>query len=356
MANQNRMYEWFLDYSKQIIASFLDLQTVGLGDVMLDIWLQSEVERPNPECPKGYDLLNPTKTQSAGGAANVAVNIGSLGGDCSLIGVVGDDQEAKILKGIIKEKESVEFFEVVDSQRPTTSKTRFSSIGKGIARVSFESLEDISASVSERCLGIIGEKEKKATGFFVEDYGKGVIQKDTVAYLVDLHSRRPELPIIFDPKIGHGACYRKGMCSLLKPNWKEACDLLQADPKSADRAEVVRQLSKKFDCDVLVTLGGDGAIVYEKANGKTVLVPTRPAEDRDITGAGDTIVATLTLALAGGMTLVESAVLANCSAGVVVRKKGTASVDAGELVVELERGETREIVEGLFSGHHLKIR
>lgn len=353
MTEQNKGYQWFLERAKLKIVSFVDVHTLGFGDAMLDIYWRSSVERPNPECDKGYDLLNPKKTQSAGGAANVAVNIGSLRGNCSFVGVVGRDVEASTLVGLLDNQEGVSFDGIVDSGRPTTSKTRFCS-KKGIARISFESLQDINGGVAQQCIQALARVQEQSGALWIGDYGKGVIQPDLITYLVELRLLHPNLPIVFDPKTGHGGCYRSGMCSVLKPNWAEACDMLGLDSKTADRNDVVKKLSKKFDCDVVVTLGGDGSIVHEKQTGKTTLVPTRAEEDRDVTGAGDTIVATLALALATRMTLVEATVLANCAAGVVVRKQGTASVTPEELLVELSKPEMQEIISDLFQNGALK--
>lgn len=353
MTMQSETYKSFFRRAEEIIASFPNIRTVGFGDVMLDIWWRSSVERPNPECAKGYDLLNPRKSQSAGGAANVAVNIGALGGKCDLVGVMGEDENGVVLEDLMLNEKNIIFAAIRDIARPTTSKTRFYS-EKGIARISIESLADVDIVVAKKCIEAIKSFEERAAGLWVEDYGKGTIQKETVDYLVDLVSSHSKMPVVFDPKIGHGDCYRAGMCSVLKPNWSEACDLLKLDPKTADRIEVVKKLSEKFDCDVLVTLGGDGSIVHEKATGKTTVVPTRPVEDRDVTGAGDTIVATLTLALAAGMSLVEATVLANCAAGVVVRKEGTASSTAEEILAELSTEEIQSVIEKLFAEGYLK--
>ena len=347
MINQNEEYQRFIKRAKEIIASFPNIRTVGFGDVMLDIWWRSNVERPNPECSKGYDLLNPRKSQSAGGAANVAVNIGALGGKCDLVGVVGEDDNGAVLEDLMLKEKNIFFAAVRDVARPTTSKTRFYS-EKGIARISIESLADVDVAIAEKCIEAIKSSEERSAGLWVEDYGKGTIQKETVDYLVELVHSHPKMPVVFDPKIGHGTFYRAGMCSVFKPNWSEACDLLKLDPKTADRTEVVKKLSEKFDCDVLVTLGGDGSIVYERDTGKTTVIPTRSAKDRDVTGAGDTIVGTLTPALATGMSLVEATILANCAAGVVVRKEGTASASPQELISELERNETQIVIEQLI--------
>jgi len=346
MSNQNEGYQSFIKRAKEIISSFPNIRTVGFGDVMLDIWWRSDVERSNPECAKGYDLLNPSRSQSAGGAANVAVNIHALGGKCELVGVIGDDENGAVLEDLLSKEKNIIFTAVRDVKRPTTSKTRFYS-EKGIARISIESLADVDGVVAEKCIEAIKSADERAVGLWIEDYGKGTIQKETVDFLVDLLHSHSKMSVVFDPKIGHGSCYRVGMCSVLKPNWSEACDLLKLDLKTADRTEVVKKLSEKFDCDVVVTLGGDGSIVCEKETGKTTVVATRSVEDRDVTGAGDTIVGTLTLALASGLSLVEATILANCAAGVVVRKQGTASATAEELLAELERPETQNIVRDL---------
>lgn len=346
-------FQRFYELAEQKIASFPGIRTVGFGDVMLDRWWKSKIVRPNPESATGFDLLNPTLTQSAGGAGNVAVNIATLGGISCFVGVIGADDEAAALVGLLSRQSRVRFEGIVDKSRQTTSKTRFYS-NNGIPRISFESLDDIDAKIAKRCKEAIFGAVDRTQGFWVEDYGKGVIQKETVASLIELHEKYPEMHIVFDPKTGHGDCYRSGMCTLLKPNWKETCDLLGEKESVINREDAVRRLGEKFECDVLTTLSGAGSIVYEKSSGIVTHIPTRAVKDRDVTGAGDTIVATLTLALSAGMTLVEAAVLANCAAGVVVRKQGTASVSPKELLLELKQPEMQTIVTDLFRKGALK--
>jgi len=355
MTERSTEFQQFFERVKQAVDLFKDIRVAGYGDVMLDKWWHSAVERPNPEDKKGFDLLNPKMTQSAGGAANVAVNVGTLGGSCEFVGVVGKDSEAETLAKILVADTRISFKGILDASRPTTNKTRFYSV-KGIARISIESLDDIASETARSCAKAVNETLIQSSAFWVEDYGKGAIERQMVGELVTVRRNYPGIPIIFDPKTGHGACYVSGMCTLLKPNWAEACDLLGVDSVVADRSDVARRLGDKFDCDVLITLGGAGVIVYEKKAGKIVLIPTRAVEDRDVTGAGDTIVAALSLALAVKMTLIEAAVLANCAAGVVVRKQGTASSTAEELLVELDRPETRQIVEKLIRDGHLEIK
>jgi len=347
-------FQNFYELAKQAIDAFGGIRTVGFGDVMLDRWWTSSVVRPNPESATGFDLLNPTMTQTAGGAANVAVNVSALGGVCYLVGVVGKDADADALTVLLSKQPRTRFVTIEDPTRRTTSKTRYYSESNGIARISFESLEDVGWDVAKQCIEALENGLDHTTALWVEDYGKGVIQGDVVQCLKQLRSNNPKTHIVFDPKTGHGGCYQPGMCTLLKPNWKEALDLVGETDAFADREDVARRLGKKFECDVLITLGGDGSVVYEKATDTITFVRTRAVEDRDVTGAGDTIVAMLALALSAGLSLLQSAILANCAAGVVVRKTGTASVLPAELLAELAQPEMQEIVSSLFRSGALR--
>jgi D-beta-D-heptose 7-phosphate kinase/D-beta-D-heptose 1-phosphate adenosyltransferase len=135
------------------------------------------------------------------------------------------------------------------------------------------------------------------------------------------------------------------MCTLLKPNWNEACQLVGADPDRADRSDVARALSEQYDCDVLITLGSEGVLLYERAADAEMVIPTRPREAFDIAGAGDTTLAVIALTLAAAGSLLEAAVLANLAGGIVVEKSGTAYVTPEELLAELRHPQTREIIE-----------
>ncbi len=331
--------ETFVKRFQDILAAFPQQTVLGLGDLMLDQYRRATTTALSPEAPT-LDLINPGLTETPGGAANVAWNISNLGGKVFLAGVVGEDREAESLKKILAKENGVDFTAVADPTRPTTLKLRFYHEQAQILRISQESRDSLSPEIAQKCIGELDQRLKSASVLFVEDYGKGVVREEVVNYLSRLRKENSGLTIIFDPKVGNEKYYQPGMCTLLKPNWKEACHLAKADQASAKPEDVAKKLGEFYQCDVLVTLGPKGSVVFEKSSGKTVMVPTRSHEAFDVAGAGDTVVATLSLALAAGASLVEAAFIANIAAGIVVEKSGTAFATREEILEELKEPET----------------
>lgn len=333
----------FLDRCVQLLNSFPKHPVLGMGDVMLDQYRRGVAKGLSPEAP-AIDLLNPDLTETPGGAANVSWNIGHLGGLVKMIGVVGADLEGKSLRALLEQTPGVSPEFIEDPSRRTTLKLRFYHQQFQVLRVSHETKAPLRAEADARVREALRRYWNGAGALFVEDYGKRLVNSSLVQALRSLRETNPDLPVILDPKIGNHHVYQPGMCTLLKPNWQEACQLIGEDPAQADHDRVVRMLSDQYQCDVLLTLGAEGALVFERSRGRSVHIPTRPREAFDIAGAGDTVLAVLTLALASGASLLEAALLANLAAGVVVEKSGTAFVTPAELTAELKHPKTQEML------------
>jgi len=332
-----------LERLQSLVAAFPNKSVVGLGDLILDQYRRGDIISINPEAPT-LDLLNPDLKETPGGAANVAWNIGHMGGNVKITGVVGKDKEAESLRKLLSDQNGVEFLAVEDSSRPTTLKLRFYHVQYQVLRISQESRESIAPEISEQCKKEIAEAIKESRVLFVEDYGKGVVGENIVDFLVELLANNPDLEILFDPKIGNEAVYKKGMCTVLKPNWKEACHLVGVDYTKADPENVVRKLGESFATSVAMTMGPKGMFVFDRKTGKTTLVPTRAHEAFDIAGAGDTAIAVMSLSLAAGGSLIEAAHLANIASGIVIQKFGTAYATSEEISHEMTHDETQEIL------------
>lgn len=328
---------------QSLIVAFPNKSVVGLGDLMLDQYRRVNTISINPEAPT-LDLLNPDLTETPGGAANVAWNIGQMGGNVKIIGVVGKDKEAESLRKVLSNQQGVEFLAIEDSSRPTTLKLRFYHDQYQVLRISQESRESLALEIFEQCKKEIMEAVKESKVLFVEDYGKGVIRESVVNFLVELLANNPNLEIVLDPKIGNEAVYKKEMCTVLKPNWKEACHLVQVDYTKADPEDVARKLSERYATSVAITMGPKGIFVFDRKTDKAILVPTRAHEAFDIAGAGDTAIAAMSIALAAGATLIEAAHLANIASGIVVQKSGTAYATSEEIRHEMSHDETQEIL------------
>jgi D-beta-D-heptose 7-phosphate kinase/D-beta-D-heptose 1-phosphate adenosyltransferase len=332
-----------LERLQSLVVAFQGKSVVGIGDVMLDQYRRGSTIFINPEAPT-LDLLNPDLTETPGGAANVACNIGHMGGNVKIIGVVGKDKEAESLQKLFSNQNGVQILAVEDSSRPTTLKLRFCHDQYQVLRVSQESRESIAPEISEQCKKEITEALKQSKVLFVEDYGKGVVRENIVDFFVELLANNPDLEILFDPRIGNEAVYKKGMCTVLKPNWKEACHLAQVDYLKADPESVARKLSERYATSVALTMGPKGVFVFDLKTNRATLVPTRAHEAFDVAGAGDTAIASMALAMAAGATLVEAAHLANIASGIVVKKSGTAYATSEEICHEMTHDETQEIL------------
>ncbi|MDD5109969.1 MAG: bifunctional ADP-heptose synthase [Patescibacteria group bacterium] len=331
---------------QKLLKAFPRQTVLGVGDLILDQYRRGTARGLSPEAPV-VNLYNPDLTEVPGGTANVAWNIGHLGGRVHMVGVVGKDAAAQTLRRLLESTPGVTLDLVEDPERPTTLKIRFYHAQFQLLRVNHESRLPLDVNISQRCRKAILEQADRCRAIFVEDYGKQLINADMINTLCEIRARHPKLPVIFDPKIGNHDIYRTGMCTLLKPNWKEACALAGRDPEQADRIEIARHISKLYAADILITLGSEGVLVYERGNDAVTLVPTRPREAYDVAGAGDTTLAVVTLSLAAGASLLEAAILANLAGGIVVEKSGTAYVTPQEIQTELQHPKTQSALEEL---------
>lgn len=326
-----------------LVAAFPGQTVLGVGDVMLDQYRRGKAVGISPEAP-AIELLNPDLKETPGGAANVAWNIGHLGGAVRLVGVVGRDREGETLRSLLGETPRVSLYLVEDTARKTTLKLRYYHDQFQILRVSHETKEPLGREEEAACEDRVRIQSEECQAIFVEDYGKKVVSSVLVEALLDIRRLRPELPVVFDPKIGNEAVYRSGMCTVFKPNWREACHLAQVQAEGADGSVVARRLGEKFGCDVVITRGADGELVFGRSEQEVRIIPARPREAFDMVGAGDTILAVLTLSLAAGGSLQDAAILANLAGGLVVEKSGTAYVTPRELLAEIQHPAVRAMI------------
>lgn len=310
---------------------------------MLDQYRRGNTVSLSTEAPV-IDLRNPTLSEVPGGAANVAWNISLLGGSVSLIGVLGRDPEADSLKRLMAVRNGLNLISIEDSSRPTTAKIRFCNNQFHLLRISNESKETINEEVFMKCKQHLLDLLPKANAVFVQDYDKGVVRKETVSLVKELHAAYPQMLIALDPKPSNEKNYLPGMCSLIKPNWAEACALTKADSAKANPEEVAKELGDKFECDAVVTLGADGSVIYDRKENFTVRIPTKKSEVIDVSGAGDIIIGTVLLALTAGATLAEAAFIANLAGGIGVRKAGTCVVTHEELKEQISDPDNRHLI------------
>jgi D-glycero-beta-D-manno-heptose-7-phosphate kinase len=316
----------------EIVGRFAGLPILVVGDVMLDRFIVGRVSRISPEAPVPVVHFESEHVR-LGGAANVAHNITTLGGHASLVGVVGVDAAALRLREQLAAAAIGVDGLVEDRGRPTTEKVRIvTERNQQVARVDYERDSDVAGDLVRVLVARVKRLGADAKTLLVSDYLKGTVTRHVVEAMVGL--KRSDRPLVIDPKIPHLACYAGA--TLVTPNHHEAELATHRHIRTDDEArEAARDFKLRAHCDaVLITRGDQGMWLLDGATEGAVLSVAR--EVSDVTGAGDTVVATLALALASGATMTEAAVLANYAAAIVVGKFGAATVRPDELIASLQ--------------------
>ncbi len=304
-----------------------------LGDVMLDEFLWGRVSRISPEAP--VPVVQVTgQSFHLGGAGNVAANLRSLGGGAVLAGVVGRDAAGQRVREALAAAGVGSRLVEVGQGRPTTVKTRIVAHGQQVVRADREEGADVPA-VAEAALVEWLRRELPSCGALViSDYQKGVVTASLLERILPL-ARRRRVSVLVDPKVHHFRLYRGA--TVVTPNQLEAEQATGLRLPQALEAAGRRILSMLACRAVLLTRGEQGMSLFERGQAP-LHVPTAAREVFDVTGAGDTVIATMALALAAGGTVAEAAVLANYAAGVVVGKVGTAQASPDEVLAAARGG------------------
>lgn len=302
-----------------------------IGDMILDEYLGGNVSRISPEAPVPVHLVTKT-SYSAGGAANVARNIQLSGGQALLFGVWGKDESATILKNLLKE-DAIDISGVLTvTDRPTVKKTRIIASSQQIIRVDWEKNHPITPEQQTALIDKLRLADYRA--ILISDYGKGSLPRELIEKVIALAAQK-NTPVVVDPK--GKDFYRYKGCKLITPNRKEALEALGVDLEtSVTGEELARQLQIKFGLsDVLVTMGAEGMVYQPQLeNGKfpdSIHKKPKAREVFDVSGAGDTVAAIITLSLGADCPVEKSMDLANLAAGLVVEKLGTQPVTLKEL-------------------------
>lgn len=305
-----------------------------VGDVMLDRFVYGDVERISPEAPIPVVHVNRV-VDMPGGAANVARNCSALGAAVTLVGVVGNDADAQHLRNRLTAECGIRHQLLSDDGRPTTTKTRYVAARQQVMRADTESRAPLSAELEQRIVDFFQSELPSADIVLLSDYSKGLLSEPLSQRLISL-ARAADKPVLVDPKTVRMQKYFGA--TVLTPNRHEL-ELACGHACSSDEEVVIaaRQTLSASGCaSMVVTRGADGMTVVEQ-DGRASHLHTMAREVFDVSGAGDTVLATLALAIASGAELVACATLANIAAGIVVSKQGTAVVSPGELLLELEK-------------------
>jgi D-beta-D-heptose 7-phosphate kinase/D-beta-D-heptose 1-phosphate adenosyltransferase len=317
-----------------IVASMRDVTIVVLGDVMLDEFVWGDVTRISPEAPVPVVDIR-RESVHLGGAANVLSNLIALGAKACVIGVVGKDAAGERLRASVREASPLQGDEhlVVDENRPSTVKTRIIAHSQLVVRADRELRTPINGHTEERIIGALKDAIQNADAFVVSDYDKGVVTPRILNEILPLAYER--VPVLIDPKIRNLASYRPA--TLVTPNHHEALRMTDTEEDSdGGLHRAARLLRDKLSCDAVLITRGDRGMILLEGDGEPVYVETAAREVYDVTGAGDTVIATLAAALASGSSMLEAANLANHAAGIVVGKVGTATARAEELIASFK--------------------
>ena len=318
------------------LSRFSRSRVLILGDVMLDEYVWGTVSRISPEAPVPVVAVR-SESIKVGGAGNVATNVAALGGQVSLVGLVGDDAAAERLGHELETAGVKSDGLIVDRTRPTTVKSRVVAGSQHVVRFDRESDAPIVPAIRERVIAAVRERLSGADVLLISDYAKGLVGPGLVRAVLAMAARQGRI-VAVDPKVQHLPLF-KGV-TVVAPNHHEAAAAVRLQVRNeADLLRVGRLLLRRLQAGaVLITRGEQGMSLFEA--GKAVVhIPTVAREVYDVTGAGDTVMSALSLALAAGADMQAAAIIANYAAGVVVGKRGTATVTRGELTRVLRDGK-----------------
>src|SRR6195256_3863082 len=301
-----------------------------VGDLMLDEFVYGEVSRISPEAPAPVIAVRRTET-NIGGAGNVARNIAALGARCIFVGLIGEDEAGARLKAQLSQQSLIETVLVCDSARPTTRKVRFVSehFSSHMLRADWELAQPASSGIEQELIDAILPLLPRADIVLLSDYAKGVLTARVIRNVIDA-AKKLGKRVIVDPKSANLAIYRGA--TLLKPNRKEFAEATRSradtEKNIADAAQEIMQLA---DCEAVLVTQSEHGMTLVPRKGEAIHVPAHPVKVRDVSGAGDTVVAVLAVTLAAGADWETALRMANAAAAVAVGKKGTAIVTSVEL-------------------------
>jgi rfaE bifunctional protein kinase chain/domain len=320
------------NFLEKIFNASADKKIFIIGDIMLDRYLFGDVTRISPEAPvQVFDIR--TSEYRLGGAANVGFNVKTLGSKPVLIGVIGDDQDGKLLTEEM-EKLSLDISGLItENERPTTSKTRVISDSHHLLRIDSESKDDISPFSQKQIIDYLENNLKDIGIIILQDYNKGVLTKELINSVSEF-ALKNKIRILVDPKFENFFEFKN--VYLFKPNRKELEDALGKKAKTTeDFYEFANELMDKINCEnIILTLGELGMMIFEKVKGKVNVekIDTKAMSVADVSGAGDTVISTIAVCLSGGASLKDAAVISNFAAGIVIKEVGIVPIQKDILI------------------------
>lgn len=311
----------------EIEEQFNQKRILVIGDLMLDNYLWGDVKRISPEAPVPVVEVHESSS-NPGGAANVAANLRSLGAQVTIGGAVGDDRDGIVLQELLEKLEMETTFVLKDSSRPTTVKTRIIARGQQVVRTDWEHTSGLSDNLRSSLLNDIQNVIDTYDGVILEDYDKGFFDSNMIKSLIQICNIK-NIPVFADPKKEH---FFDFCCvTLVKPNSSEAAIATGTITITEDNIDVIgSKLYKRLESSYLMITRGEHGISLFDTNGHH-RIPTRARSVHDVSGAGDTVIATFTLAYLCSADSIEAAALANYAAGSVCEEVGVVPVTRGKL-------------------------
>lgn len=319
-----------------LFSSFKEKHIVVLGDVMIDAYLKGKVNRVSPEAP--VPIVNFTgREERLGGAANVALNLLSLGSKVTMASVVGDDSEASTLLSLMKGSGIQTTGIIQESDRQTTVKTRVLGNHQQLLRVDKEQTNDISQEAEERLIDAIQEIiDQGCDAIIFEDYNKGVLTSSLIEQVIEL-ARKQDVFTTVDPKLKNFLAFKN--VSLFKPNLKELSEGIGRNVDVNDRSDfenAVKELNSIIHAErVFVTMSEHGVFIAEEDTKHYVSAHRRTITD--VSGAGDTVISVATLCLVSSVSSKTIAEIANLAGGIVCESPGVVAIDASRLLEEAKK-------------------
>jgi rfaE bifunctional protein kinase chain/domain len=320
--------------SKTFENSLAELKVLVIGDLMLDRYHFGKVTRISPEAPVPVVDVEYTENRP-GGAANVALNIRSMGAAVTLCGIIGKDDHGDLLLKSLDVKGLDASLVIANAHRPTTTKTRIIGNNQQILRVDHETRESIGSEIESQILAAIRPHLNEFQAIVLEDYDKGLLGPSLIEAIVDL-AATAKIPVVVDPKYRNFLAY-KGV-TLFKPNLKELNEALHLRLAKTDlngiQAAVMQLRETMPHQQTLVTLSENGVLAID-AEGVATHIPAHLRKIADVSGAGDTVIAIMALALAAGLPLEKASEIANLAGGLVCEEVGVVPIDLAILLKEM---------------------
>lgn len=316
----------------QALHAIANKRVLLLGDIILDRYIFGNVDRISPEAPVPVLSVSHEK-YVPGGASNVASNIASLGGQVTILGVVGNDTRKEIIIEELRKKRVNCASIIVDNTRPTIEKARMLAGQQQLLRVDYEDTNYINFNYEDQLYEKVTENIDNADCVVISDYAKGVVTRRLLERVIPLCHEKKKI-ILIDPKPKHKAYYKGA--TYVTPNHKELCEMAGKSVVNDDGKIISlgRELAVELDTTIILTRGEKGMTIVPRDR-EGFSIPTKAREVYDVSGAGDTVVAMLSLALAAGVNLETACKLANYAAGIVVGKQGTSTVTSEEVQHEI---------------------